>query len=132
MGEIDAANPVSLTDDLSNFKPSENAGHSHSRNEDRGNRSNDRRGVRKPRENNRQPRQEMTVEKIVHLRTINLQKAVNLTSLTIVKAINREENREAQEITIIHPNRDLKIPSIPKTGQVDQESHIPRHLPKLR
>jgi len=78
------------------------------------------------------PAKEMTVEKIVHLRTINLQKAVNLTSLTIVKAINREENREAQEITIIHPNRDLKIPSIPKTGQVDQENHIPRHLPKLR
>ena len=57
MGEIDAANPVSLTDDLSNFKPSENAGRPHSRNEDRGNRSDDRRGGRKPREDNRQPRQ---------------------------------------------------------------------------
>ena len=57
MGEIDATNSVSLTDDLSNFKPSENAGRPHSRNEDRGNRSDDRRGGRKPREDNRQPRQ---------------------------------------------------------------------------
>jgi wyosine [tRNA(Phe)-imidazoG37] synthetase (radical SAM superfamily) len=78
------------------------------------------------------PAKEETVEKIVHLRTINLQKTVNLTSLTIVKTINREENREAQEITIIHPNRDLKIPSIPKISQVDQENHIPSHLRKLQ
>jgi len=75
---------------------------------------------------------EKTVEKTVYIRTINLQKTVNLTSLTIVKTINREENREAREITSIHPNRDLRIPSIPKISQVDQGNHIPRHLPKLR
>ena len=56
MGEINAASPISLTDDLSNYKPSENAGRTHSKKEDRGDRRVDRRSSRKPREDNRRPR----------------------------------------------------------------------------
>jgi len=74
---------------------------------------------------------EETVEKIDNLGTINLQKTVNLTSLRKVKTINPEENREVREITINHPNLDLKTPSIQKTSQVGQGNHIPGLLPKL-
>jgi hypothetical protein len=78
------------------------------------------------------PAQEKNMGKIVHLEIINLLIPVNQISLINVKTISPEENREVQEITINHPNRDLKTQRIPEISQVDQENHIPRHLPKLR
>jgi hypothetical protein len=132
MGEINAANPISLTDDLSNYKPSENAGRTHSKKEDRG-----IAGMIDAVAANlgriiEDPAQEKNAGKIVHLAIINLLIPVNQISLIKVKTISPEENREVQEITTNHPNRDLKTQSIPKISQVDQENHIPRHLPKLR
>jgi len=76
--------------------------------------------------------QEKNAGKIVHLAIINLLIPVNQISLINVKTISPEENRVVQEITINHPNRDLKTPSIPKISQEDQENHIPRDLTKLR
>jgi hypothetical protein len=78
------------------------------------------------------PALEKNMGKIVHLEIINLLIPVNQISLINVKTISPEENREVQEITINHPNRDLKTQRIPKISQVDQENHIPRHLLKLR
>lgn len=56
VGEIDSVDPTSLTDDLSNYKPSENSRNNHSRNDNCGDRRQGQRGGRRPREDNRRPR----------------------------------------------------------------------------